>query len=49
LENLHTESHEQLELGGRESSWRELQGGIDAAKARFGGDSVRPGRLIDEE
>ena len=49
LENLHTESHEQLELGGRESSWRELQGGIDAAEARFGGDSVRPGRLIDEE
>ncbi|MEN9380710.1 MAG: hypothetical protein RIR99_544, partial [Actinomycetota bacterium] len=28
--------------------WRELQGGIDAAKARFGSDSVRPGRLIDE-
>ena len=49
LENLHTETHEQLELGGRESSWREVQGGIDAAKARFGGDSVRPGRLIDQE
>jgi DNA polymerase-4 len=49
LENLHTHTHEQLELGGRESSWREVQGGIDAAKARFGGDSVRPGRLIDQE
>lgn len=48
LENLHTDSHEQLVLGARESSWRELQGGIDAAKARFGSDSVRPGRLIDE-
>jgi len=48
LDNLHTDTHEQLVLGGRESSWRELQGGIDAAKARFGRDSVRPGRLIDE-
>ncbi len=48
LDNLHTYSHEQLVLGARESSWRELQGGIDAAKARFGSDSVRPGRLIDE-
>ncbi|KGA13872.1 hypothetical protein GM50_21240 [freshwater metagenome] len=48
LENLHTDTHEQLVLGARESSWRELQGGIDAAKARFGQDSVRPGRLIDE-
>jgi len=48
LDNLHTDSHEQLILGARESSWRELQGGIDAAKARFGSDSVRPGRLIDE-
>ena len=49
LENLHSHTHEQLELGGRESSWREVQGGIDAAKARFGSDSVRPGRLIDQE
>jgi DNA polymerase-4 len=48
LENLHTDTHEQLVLGARESSWRELQGGIDAAKARFGRDSVRLGRLIDE-
>ena len=48
LENLHTDTHEQLVLGARESSWRELQGGIDAAKARFGRDSVRPGRLINE-
>ena len=48
LDNLHTDSHEQLILGARESSWRDLQGGIDAAKARFGSDSVRPGRLIDE-
>lgn len=49
LDNLHTDSHEQLVLGARESSWRELQEGIDAAKARFGSDSVRPGRLIDDE
>ena len=49
LENLHSHTHEQLELGGRESSWREVQGGSDAAKGRFGGDSVRPGRLIDQE
>lgn len=48
LENLHTDTHEQLVLGARESSWRELQGGIDAAKARFGRDSVMPGRLISE-
>jgi DNA polymerase-4 len=48
LDNLHTDTHEQLVLGGRESSWRELQEGIDAAKARFGRDSVRPGRLIEE-
>lgn len=48
LDNLHTDTHEQLILGGRESSWRELQEGIDAAKARFGRDSVRPGRLIEE-
>jgi DNA polymerase IV len=48
LENLHSDTHEQLVLGARESSWRELQGGIDAAKARFGRDSVRPGRLINE-
>lgn len=48
LENLHTDTHEQLVLGARESSWRELQGGIDAAKARFGRDSVMPGRLVDE-
>jgi len=48
LDNLHTDSHEQLVLGARESSWRELQEGIDAAKARFGSDSVRPGRLIEE-
>jgi DNA polymerase-4 len=47
LENLHTETHEQLLLGGREASWREVQGGIDAAKARFGRDSVRPGSLVD--
>jgi DNA polymerase-4 len=48
LDNLHTDTQEQLVLGGRESSWRELQEGIDAAKARFGRDSVRPGRLIEE-
>lgn len=38
----------QLELGEREVGWREAQGAIDRAIARFGRGSVRPARLIDE-
>jgi DNA polymerase-4 len=40
---------EQLELGAREFGWREADTAIDKAKARFGGASVRPGRLIKPE
>jgi DNA polymerase-4 len=46
LENLQEDSPEQLVLGAREKGWRDAQGGIDQAKARFGRGSVRPGRLI---
>ena len=46
LENLQEDSPEQLVLGAREKGWRDAQGGIDQAKARFGQASVRPGRLI---
>jgi len=37
---------EQLLLGAREKGWREADTAIDRAKLRFGGGSVRPGRLI---
>jgi DNA polymerase-4 len=40
---------EQLGLGAREYGWREADTAIDKAKARFGGASVRPGRLIKPE
>jgi DNA polymerase-4 len=46
FENLQEQPPEQLVLGGREHGWREAEGAIDKAKARFGGKSVRPGRLI---
>jgi len=46
FENLQSQPPEQLILGGRERGWREAEGAIDKAKARFGGKSVRPGRLI---
>jgi DNA polymerase-4 len=46
FENLQGQSPQQLVLGGRERGWREAEGAIDKAKARFGGESVRPGRLI---
>ena len=46
FENLQGQPPEQLILGGRERGWREAEGAIDKAKARFGGKSVRPGRLI---
>jgi DNA polymerase-4 len=36
----------QLELGERESGWREATRAMDQAKARFGAESVRPARLL---
>ena len=47
LENLADGAHEQMLLGARERGWREAMNAIDKANARFGGKSVRPGRLID--
>jgi DNA polymerase-4 len=49
LGNLQEDVPEQLELGAREFGWREADTAIDKAKARFGGASVRPGRLIKPE
>jgi DNA polymerase-4 len=46
LSNLLEEAPVQLELGARERGWRDADTAIDKAKARFGGGSVRPGRLI---
>jgi DNA polymerase-4 len=49
LGNLTEESPVQLELGARDKGWRDADTAIDKAKARFGGESVRPGRLISPE
>ena len=46
LDNLSEAAPEQLLLGARERGWREADTAIDRAKLRFGGASVRPGRLI---
>lgn len=46
LDNLSEAAPEQLLLGARERGWREADTAIDRAKLRFGGGSVRPGRLI---
>ena len=46
LDNLSEAAPEQLLLGAREKGWREADTAIDRAKLRFGGGSVRPGRLI---
>ena len=46
LENLTSGAPEQLVLGARESGWRQADGAIDRARARFGAGSVRPARLI---
>ena len=46
LDNLSEAAPEQLLLGAREKGWREADSAIDRAKLRFGGSSVRPGRLI---
>jgi DNA polymerase-4 len=46
LENLESQAPEQLVLGARERGWREAEGAMDRAQARFGAGSVRPGRLV---
>jgi DNA polymerase-4 len=46
LENLQYGAPEQLILGSRERGWREAEGAVDRAQARFGPGSVKPGRLI---
>lgn len=46
LENLSSGAPEQMVLGARESGWRQADGAIDRARARFGAGSVRPARLI---
>ena len=46
LENLSGGAPEQMVLGARESGWRQADGAIDRARARFGPGSVRPARLI---
>ena len=46
LDNLSEAAPEQLLLGARERGWREADTAIDQAHLRFGGGSVRPGRLI---
>lgn len=49
LENLESQAPQQLILGSRERGWREAEGAMDRAQARFGEGSVRPGRLIRPE
>lgn len=49
LENLESQASEQLVLGSRERGWREAEGAIDRAQARFGPGSVRPARLTRRE
>ncbi len=46
LENLESQASEQLVLGSRDRGWREAEGAIDRAQARFGPGSVRPARLM---
>lgn len=50
LENLTDQSGAvyQLELGEREVGWRQAQDAIDRAIERFGRDSIRPARLVDD-
>ncbi|HEX7404670.1 MAG TPA: DNA polymerase IV [Candidatus Nanopelagicaceae bacterium] len=49
LENLCSETAEQLILGARERGWREAESAVDRAQARFGRGSVRPARLFKAE
>ena len=46
LKNLSQGAPEQLMLGQRDVGWRQAEGAMDKARARFGKGSVRPARLI---
>jgi DNA polymerase-4 len=48
LENLSEEAPHQMMLGEREVGWRQAEGAMDQARARFGKGSVRPARLIKD-
>ena len=48
LENLSEGAPHQMMLGEREVGWRQAEGAIDQARARFGRGSVRPARLIKD-
>ncbi len=48
LENLSQGAPHQMMLGEREVGWRQAEGAMDQARARFGKGSVRPVRLIKE-
>ena len=49
LDNLVDHAPEQMLLGQRDKGWRDAEGAIDKARHRFGGKSVRPGRLIERQ
>ena len=46
LENLSEGAPHQMMLGEREVGWRQAEGAMDQARARFGKGTVRPARLI---
>ena len=48
LENLSVGAPHQMMLGEREVGWRQAEGAMDQARARFGKGSVRPARLIKD-
>jgi DNA polymerase-4 len=48
LENLSEGAPHQMMLGEREVGWRQAEGAMDQARARFGKGSVRPARLIKD-
>jgi DNA polymerase-4 len=48
LENLSEGAPHQMMLGEREVGWRQAEGAMDQARARFGKGSVRPARLIQD-
>jgi len=48
LENLSEGAPHQMLLGEREVGWRQAEGAMDQARARFGKGSVRPARLIKD-
>ena len=48
LENLSEGAPHQMMLGEREVGWRQAEGAVDQARARFGKGSVRPARLIKD-